>query len=401
MASDAAETADAKSSLHLPDDRYIPIRTADLLAALVRDAGEHASLVTAFADALERIVHAESSALSRRLERAYAPFNPDRETVAVGDAGGDSSTLATLATVLDYTFDKANYDLLEDTQVRAAIASASVHGMKVRVNPDKVGDLQLYVRGRTQETRLVRTLRRPIVGEMREVELYRRLAIVYRMSDSLEVGIKLFREIPVANLEALLPHAEVGMSTFDRIKILGGGIGAVGGATWKAVAVLVQGSMIAGQYFWALTLGLAGLSVRSVLGYRRARDLRVSQRTHHLYYQNIANNAGVLDLLVTSIGHEEIKETLLAYALLVLRSGEAKDAESLSSLAKAWIAERFYVELDYDVADALESIDRLGLWEDRESMRVVSPEVALARLVAMWRDRDTEDYHARAMADRA
>lgn len=391
----------ANAALHLPDDRYIPIRTADVLAAIVRDAGEHDATLTAFAEALERIVHAESSALSGRLERAYAPFNPDRETVTVGDDGASTRGLETLASVLDYTFDKANYDLLEDAQVSAAVASASVHGMKVRVNPDKVGDLQIYVRGRTQETRLVRTVRRPITGEMRDVDLYRRLAIVYRMPTSFEVGIKLFREIPVVDLEALLPHAEVGMSMFDRIKILGGGVGAVSGATWQAVTLLVQGTMIAGQYFWALTLGLAGLSVRSVLGYRRARDLRISQRTHHLYYQNIANNAGVLDLLVSSIRHEEVKETLLAYALLVLRPGEATDRESLSRLAEQWIADRFYVKLDYDVADALESIDRLGLWEDRDALRPVNPEVACARLDAKWRERDTEDYHARSMADRA
>lgn len=392
---------ESQSSLHLPDDRYIPIRTADVLAALLREAGEHDSTLAAFAEALERIVHAESSALSRRLERAYAPFNPDRETVTVGDDGANRRGLEVLASILDYTFDKANYDLLEDAQVTAAVSSASVHGMKVRVNPDKVGDLQIYVRGKTQETRLIRTLRRPIHGEMRDVELYRRLAIVYRKPDSLEVGIKLFREIPVVNLEALLPHAEVGMSLFDRIKIIGGGVGAISGATWQAVMVLVQGTMIAGQYLWALSLGLAGLSVRSVLGYRRAMDLRISQRTHHLYYQNIANNAGVLDLLVSSIGHEEVKETLLAYALLVLHPGEATDRESLSRLAEQWIKERFHVELHYDVADALESIDRLGLWEDRDAMRPVNPEVACARLDAKWRERDTEDYHARAMADRA
>lgn len=386
--------------LHLPDDRYIPIRTADVLAALLSEAGEHAAALASFAESLERIVHAESSALSRRLERAYAPFNPDRETVTVGGDGASTRALGALTSVLHYTFDKANFDLLDTAQVDAAVASASVHGMKVRVNPDKVGDLQIFVRGRTAETRLIRTIRHPIRGEMREVELYRRLAIVYRMPDSLEVGIKLFREIPVVNLEALLPHAEVGMSVFDRIKIIGGGVGAISGATWQAISVLVQGTMIAGQYLWAFSLGLFGLSVRSVLGYRRAMVLRTSQRTHHLYYQNIANNGGVLDLLVSSIGQEEVKETLLAYALLVLHPGAATDSASLSRLVEKWLGEHFHVELHYDLADALESLDRLGLWDDRDALRPVAPAVACARLDAKWRDRDTEDYHARSMADR-
>jgi len=394
---EAADSTRAPAGVHLPDDRYIPIRTVDLLAGLMRDPAME-SVAPAIAEvgaALGRAVHAESRALAEHVDRAYAPFNPDRETVTVGDLRGD---LEMLDGALDYTFDKANYDLLEDTQVRAAIDSASIHGMKVRVDPDKVGALRIYVRGRTQETRLIRTVRRPITGEMREVELYRRLAIVFRMHDSAEVSIKLFREIPVADLEALLPHAEVGMSVLDRIWIVGGGVGAIGGATWKAVALLVQGTLFASQYLWALSVGLLGLSVRSVLGYRRAKHVRSSQRLHHLYYQNIANNAGVLALLVSSIRHEEIKETLLAYAMLAADPGQITDADALGRAVEAWIAARFHVRLHFDVTDALESLDRFGLWEDRAALRTLAPADACARLLTLWRENGTEDYHVASIA---
>lgn len=386
-------------AVHLPDDRYVPIRPGDLVAAMLRDPSlaSIADGLPALHVALERIVHAEANALARRIERAYAPCNPDRDTLLSAERGDDRRTLAS---VLRYTFDKANYDLLEDAQVRAAIDSANVHGMRVRVDPDKLEELQLFVRGRCQETRLVRTIRRPIHGEMREVELYRRLAVVFRTHGSSEVSIKLFREIPVADLEALLPHAEAGMSTFDRIKILGGGIGALGGATWQAITLLVQGSMLAGQYVGALMLGLAGLSVRSILGYRRAKLRRTSQRTHHLYYQNIANNQAVLDLLVTSICHEEIKETLLAYAVLAADGNPPHDADGLSRAVEAWITRSFHVAVDFDVADALESLDRLGLWADRDAMRPLPVEAATAALDERWRDRSTEDYHARCIARR-
>lgn len=386
-------------AVHLPDDRYVPIRPGDLVAAMRRDPqlGARADGLPALHAALERIVHAEANALARRIERAYAPCNPDRDTVLSTEPADDRRALAS---VLRYTFDKANYDLLEDAQVRAAIDSANVHGMRVRVDPDKLEELQLFVRGRCQETRLVRTIRRPIHGEMREVELYRRLAVVFRTHGSPEVSIKLFREIPVADLEALLPHAEAGMSTFDRIKILGGGIGALGGATWQAITLLVQGSMLAGQYVGALLLGLAGLSVRSILGYRRAKLRRTSQRTHHLYYQNIANNAAVLDLLVTSICHEEIKETLLAYAVLAGDGTPPHDADALSRAVEAWLTRNFHVAVDFDVADALESLDRLGLWADRGAMRPLPIEAAIAALEERWHDRSTEDYHARCIARR-
>jgi hypothetical protein len=144
-----------------------------------------------------------------------------------------------------------------------------------------------------------------------------------------------------------------------------------------------------------------GLSVRSVLGYRRAKHLRNSQRTRHLYYQNIANNAGVLDLLATSICHEELKETLLAYALLVACGERIREPEDLRREVQAWMSARFHVELVFDVADALESLDRLGLWEDRPALRPLSPAAACVRLEEHWRERKSEDYHVRSLSRRA
>jgi hypothetical protein len=383
----------------LPEDRYIPVRVDDLAAAIAGDRDTFGDACEALAevdDVLERVVCRESVCFSRVLERCYAPVNPDRDTIAFGEHEDElAQKRASLFAMLAYLFDKANYERLDESQLRAAIATASTHGMAIRVVPEKVESIAIYVRGRGVRPLKIRTFRRPWSGEVRQVDLYRRLAVVFRMRGSEHMSLKLFREIPVADVEALLPHAEVRMSTFDRIKIVGGGMGALGGVAWKTFTVLVKGAVFASQFLWAVIVAFLGLSVRSVFGYRRARYVRTAQMTHNLYYQNVANNGGVLDLLVTSTADEELKEVMLVYALLVADEGRRlRDPAALGAAAEAFLSAKFGAEVDFDVADALESLDRFQLWEDREAFRVLAPGPARAHLETVWRERLTEAYHA-------
>ena len=389
----------SKIGVSLPDDRYVPVRADDLVEAMAKDAGTFGAVAAelpAVAEALERVNDREARALYRELERAYDRFNPDRETLALAGTRDDAESRERLGRLLHYVFDKANYDRLDDVQLQAAITSASSHGMTIKISPEKVDNLDLYVRGRTEQTRRVRTWRHPFKGVAREVELYRRLAVVFRMHDDRNVNIKLFREIPVSDVEALLPHAEVAMTSVDRVKIIGGGLGALGGVAWKIVTVLVEGAVLATNFVWALVAAFLGLSVRSFLGYRRARVLRSSQMTHHLYYQNVANNLGVLDLLVSNIAAEETKEGLLVYSVLAgAPSHELTSASAVSEAVETWLARTFGVDVDFDIDDALEELDRLDLWEDRTRWQVRAPSTVRAQLEARARDRDDEGYHLR------
>lgn len=391
--------ASSRIGIELPDDRYIPLRMDDLAAAIAADEetfGAAARELAEVGEVLERVVGRETVCFSRALERCYAPVNPDRDTIAVDEHAVDlDDTRATLEAMLSYLFDKANFERLDASQLRAAIATASSHGMAIRVVPEKVESIAIHVRGRTVKPLWLRTFRHPWKGETREVDLYRRLAVVFRMRGSEHVSLKLFREIPVADVEALLPHAEVRMSTFDRVKILGGGLGALGGVAWKAFIVLAKGAVFASHFIWAVIAAFLGLSVRSFFGYRRARYVRTAQMTHNLYYQNVANNAGVLDLLVTSTADEELKEVILAYGLLVADHGRRiTQPAHLGRAAEQWLAGAFGTAVDFDVTDALESLDRFALWSDRAAFRVLPPQRARMHLETLWRERITEDYHA-------
>lgn len=376
--------------VHLPDDRYVPLRPDDLVAALAEDAdrfGLGADELRAVADALDRVVAQEIEELRRGLERAYDPHNPARDTLLLGDDGTRVECAVRARRLVAYVLDKANYELLDTAQVEAAVGAANSHGIRIRVNPERVRWIELWVRGRTTGARAVRTLWRPLKGEQRELELYRRLAVVFQSKDDEAINLKLFREIPVADVEALLPHAEVAMSALDRLKVLGGSLGALGGVAGK----LLESTVVASQMLWLAVVALGGLSVRSFLGYRRAKHVRLSQMTHHLYYQNVANNAGVLHQMVASIGQEELKEAVLAYA--IVHGGGIGDAESLRLDAARWLWERFEVEVDFDGPDAVATLERLGLWDDRERWVPCGPTAAVERLERAWQQRRTAGHH--------
>ncbi|MGH1343906.1 MAG: DUF3754 domain-containing protein [Nannocystales bacterium] len=382
----------------LPDDRYIPVRIEALMAEIALEQerfGEVATAIEPLELAFEYAVRQETAAFRRLVSRRYEPFNPARETIAHAEDPQGEERIGSLRAMVAYLLDKANYEPLEEGQLEETLHLASTHGMSIRVNPDRVAFLDLSVRGRSETTRTVRTWRHPFSGEERRVEIFRRLAVVFRPSDEARVSLKLFREIPLEDVEALLPHAEPQMTRLDKLKIVGGGLGALGGIATKLWAVLVNGAAIASGFMWAATVAMVGLSVRSILGYRHAKKVRSSQMTHHLYFQNVANNAGVLDQLLASIGHEELKEALIGYAV-VASDASIHDMASFEAAAEGWLTEAFGVRVDFDGADAHESLTRMELWADAEAWTLVPPQEAIARLDKRWRMRTGADYHVRA-----
>ena len=387
---------------HLLDDRFIPIRDDDLVDAIEADRDRFPQVhdrVGRLAEALARVIDQEATAFHRMLDRQYAVFNPDRETIGQGDLAAlrTAGAFAGFCANLGYLLDKANFERLDHVQVEAAIQAANSQGLRIRVRSERVEHLDLFVRGRSVVRGRFRTWRRPFKGEPRDLDVYQRLVVVVQLKDSPAVLLKLFREIPVADLEALLPHAEVQMSLGDRLKVIGGGAGALGGLATKLFWMLVGGAIVTTQLLWVAIAALMGLSLRSFFGYRRARQARDSQRTRHLYDKNLANNAAVLHVLINQIAREELKEALLAYAFVASADGAIGCEADLDRRTEDWLRERFGVEVNFDCPDAVETLDRLDLWTDRGAWRVASAQEAIDRLEAHWRDRRTIDYHRQAV----
>ncbi len=387
----AVTSSDGPGEWERPDDRFIPLRPADLAHRLVSDAGDFALAgddVLAVAHALEIALDRETAALQRTITDDYTRFNPDRDTLPSIDEHGDPATseYEQLFAQISQLLDKANYDRLSDVQIEQAVLRASRRSLHVRVHPDRIEHLEVWIRGRGTSQRQLRNWWRPWQMEDYTIEVFRRMVVVAQLKDSSHVVLKLFKDIPEAEVEALLPHAEATMSLFDRIKLFGASAGTLGITASKVLNVAI-GIAALTKLAWILLVGLGTLGVRAVLGYRRAHIDRDWQRTKHLYFQNLGNNASVLQLLVATVKHEELKEALLVYAFCHAEQRLWSNESELCETIEMWLTSHAGVRVDFDIDDALQKLDRLDLWRDRNLLRTVSPVLAIARLTQVRENR--------------
>lgn len=395
----AGETTAAPAEI---DDRFVPIRVFDLCHRMRSDTdtfGDGAEALCEVAEALEDVLCQESDAFERQVADAYADLSPDRDTIDLtppGERLGDE--LDKVDTWLNYLLEKANFTELTPEQLAHVVAVANSLGLRVKLDPERIERLRVYARGEGHITRTFRTWRTPIKGEERQLDVYRRLCVVVKLCDEPHLRIKMFKDIPASDVEALLPHAEVGMSTFDQVQLYGGSAGALGSAMLKLIQFVFFASVAVTALLWTFLVGFFMLTFKAVTGYYRTRSKRDSQRTRHLYDQNLGNNAAVIHNLLAMIAQEETKEAFLAYAICYAAQEPFESSAAVDETVEAYLKTRFQVEVNFDSDDALETLTRLELWSDAKCFRVVEPQVALERLRTHWRERKTWGYHE-AMAN--
>ena len=208
-------TTDAiEAAIEPPDNRCIPVRAVELLRAME----DNAPLQPVF-EALREVIDQEARAFERYLLDRYHPFWPDADTKSPTPA--DLAEEQHFLRAFSYLLEKGNCERLSDAQLEHAIRTATTHGLRVEIDHNAVRHLGGYVRGRGTITKRFRSYRAPIRGRQREIEVFKRLAIIVSFEDDNHVVLKLFRDIPLADLEALMPHARIRMSWFDRVKVFG------------------------------------------------------------------------------------------------------------------------------------------------------------------------------------
>jgi hypothetical protein len=207
--------------------------------------------------------------------------------------------------------------------------------------------------------------------------------------------LKLFQNVPDADVEMLFPNTRVGMRRIDKLMI---GIPALisGGLTFSTklgTTLVLLGSVFGfwlGLYSEPVELGraevlvlLAGIVALITYLWKqfssfRKRKLKYTEAlTRNLYFKLLDNNAGVLFRILDDAEESECKESLLAYSFL-LQAAEPVTAIELDKRIETWLASEWECRLDFDIEDALEKLCQLNLavtdgasWQvaDREKSR--------------------------------
>lgn len=396
----------------------IPVPRRDIVVALLDEFAAHVerddlTQLRAICELLVKIYHLEFHAELEHMKRAYAPFNPDLD-----DENLDLSDMPTserakqLADHLRIVLERGNYQCLSDGDLHHALTERSLFPLDIVVDTSVYEELVLFARGET-----VRNVEIPrwfgLSKRAIDVATFDRVCMYIRFKTReqlerergklkqpprFEPGttiLKLFRNIPRADLEILFPNCTPQMRPIDKWFF---GVPAVVGG----IPVLFKLAPL--MFALAVVLGfrndeidtaslLAGLTGLAVLGsylfrqwskFKNRRMLFIKELSENLYFRNLDNNEGVLTRLVDEAEEEECKEALLAYFFL-LRTPNGVSAAELDGVIERWLKARFNLSTDFEVSDAIAKLANLGLVHENDGQfSVCSPSEGLAQLRKRW-----------------
>jgi hypothetical protein len=392
----------SKSDQGPPREHYIPIRPVDLIERLANEP-----TVTIFereqfrqlCQLLQATIHHDYHSRLEELKAAYAPFDPDDEAAAQQalEKHELSARCRRLFDRFDFLLGRANYRRISREELELAIRSPNTAGPNLRLDLKLFERLEIYVRGRGEQTRTVRTWQTLWRPRRQSVPVHRRLAIIYRLAQrspltepqgTREVVLKLFKDIPEQDVETLLPGASIQIGWLEQAQIA---LPTLSGILLTLFKLLKGAAAVAfaGVYGMIAFLGLVGgaisYGVRSFYSYLRTREKHQLSLTRHLYFQNLDNNAGVLYHLLAEAEEQEFREIIIAWWLMWRGGQSGAAAQQIDAAAETWLRERCGIEADFEIADALAKLARLGLaTESSQRWRATSIESALETLDRAW-----------------
>ena len=378
-------------------DRFIPFRKTDIIAMCCEDSRLHAEDIEEFRQLcriLEAHFHFEFHRRLEALKNCYAPFNPDADTRLVGDYTREEKDRLQKELVSEMTavLNSANFERITSEDLSQALAEESLFKIRLEVDFDDFEDVIFFRRGESlKQENLVS------FGGLRKKSIeftnYDRVAIYLKFKDHqyfeaqdrrnlnfipASTIVKLFHNVPKADLEMLFPNSQVRMKTIDKLVI---GVPAVISGfvvvvTKLGASLILLASVVA---FWlgfsrehaqldqkhliVLGAGLAtlgGFLFRQITKFKNRKIKFLKALSDNLYFKNLDNNTGVFYHLIDAAEEEEIKEAILAYFFLQTEKRPLNKNE-LDELIEKWFETRWNSKINFEIDDALGKLDRLGL----------------------------------------
>ena len=434
-----------KSDQFSSKERFIPVTRAALLDRILkteREAGGDSTLLRrAFGHLSVWRNHTYRQRLNE-LKDCYLPFSPDRDTIRVlqfGDEERDAKQKCLVKSVVKL-LERANYEHITLEDLNNILNSFSPHGLSLSVDIEEYEELLLYRRGADMNTVKRGNLFARLLGRNEvKVPIYKRLFMLLKLKPQEErlreimvregvnrakaekilarnranipggrsgdyIYLKVFKNIPQTDLQMMFPNTDVRLKLFDKMKLgatAGGGvIGGVAGSATKLTATAILANPLAAA---AAVAGLAGVVYRQVTEFVSKRNKYMLQLAQRLYFHSLADNRGVLTLLIDRAGEEDVKEEMLLYYFLAMRPTLQRELDELKRQIEQYLSDHFAIFINFDLDDALGRLTRDGLvYSDNDGrLRSLAPGESCIQLQRLWEasleesaramDSDTQD----------
>lgn len=407
-------------------ERFIAVSRFALLKRLSRKdicAGRDSGKWKLFLHYLAAWRHQEHRDHLLRLKERYLPFSPDRDTVRVLQYTEKELDQIRHEFVeeIGALVERANYRRLDQADIDRLLSTNSPYGLTLHVDLSELDNVLLYCRGLKNSTHSYRDpnwlyLRKRSVEqvvfqrffvlvklkperrrikdlvEAEGIDEYQARKRVRRMrahlpkaASSDHIYLKLFKQLPQDDIEMLFPNIKVQFKLLDKVKLAataGGGTLASIAATVTKVAAATNPIALA-----AALSGLIGVVARQVMSFFNTRNRYMMVLAQNLFFHNLANNRGVLTLLVDRAEEEDIKEDMLLYYFLTQAGSGPRDSAEVRAEIEAFLFEQFRLDVAFDIDDAAGRLIRDGLVHRDPQGRLIAvdTEEACANLENRWR----------------
>lgn len=378
-------------------ERFIPFTKQDIITLCSDDLASETSLDTEsfihVCTILSSLLHFQYHGLLENLKKSYAPFDPNADTHSLAIPSKEQliDHQKNFAESFEQILNSANFEKITEQDIQTALNEESLFKVRLEVAFNDFEQMVFYRRGESQKTE---TLRQFLGLKKKSFTFthYDRVAVYikfknkeYFVNKKLPVGfepgatiIKLFQNVPKADLEMLFPNSEIRMRPIDKFII---GLSAlIGGAV--VLITKLGASLILLATLFAFWIGMSDESVKmsqkqlialalgfGVFGsfvfkewtkFKNRKIKFMKALADNLYYKNLDNNAGVFQTLVNEAEEEDFKEAILAYTFL-LKCPEGLSAQALDKAIESWFNNKLQCSLDFEINDALEKLNTMEL----------------------------------------
>ena len=351
-----------------------------------------------------------------KLKDAFAPFDPDKETVFEQEFSEEEKAQKrqTLIDGVRKFLEVSNYRLMSQDEFNKCLALQPFGGLSVQVDIKHFKEFHVFFRGVREvevtdrflwffkrQRKTIQFCRIFVLAEYKTNPTEDEILEMKKNGEQPEflsqelagsIIIKQFRDVPVEHLKIVAPKVKLLLPLFDKFKV--GGTFLAGVVT--SVLKLIYTAAFSLVVFFVLLFGIILAFVKGVLGFFNSKNKCMKNYSENLYHKNLSNNIAAINMLVDQAETQEVKEAVLAYYILYLHRERPLTMKEMDDYLESELKSVFNFNIDSEEVDAMRKLVEKKLVtvipgdsEETTRYQVLYPiKAALQRLDSTW-----DSYH--------
>ncbi len=362
------------------------------------------------------------AASTLRLEQTYEPFNPDTDLLLTRQFTDveRAKMQQRLISHMEHLLQQANFVRVDPDEIQSTLAAETHYGLDFELDLDAFEELLVFYRGASTRKDQKRELRKFFRKVEFDVPVFQRLFVLFKLKpDNVRIDelmrrdgitrkkaakrvrklrsrmppevkpdniyMKMFRDIPRADIEMIFPNTRVKFRFLDKLKLGVTGAGGLGAGALGAAGKLAVAASNPIPAAMAVA-GLGGVAFRQVMSAFNQHQKYMVVMAQNLYFHSLADNRGVLILLADRAAEEDVKEEILLYSVLAKEQVNRRELQAVDEAIEQFLMSTFGIDVDFDLEDALERLMRDGIVTEGMdgALYALAPASAAHRIDAMW-----------------